>query len=73
MPCGFFNRCVSNVTVPHGQGNNSKTAGMGEKLETEGGTAQIAAIAAISTLVLMAAILPFLIWSLSGRKGKFHI
>lgn len=70
---GFFNRCILNVTVPPGQGNNSKTEDMGEKWETEIGAAQIAAIAVISTLVLIAAILPFLIWSLLGGKGKFHI
>lgn len=46
---------------------------MGETWETGSGTAQIAAIAVVSTLVLMAAILPFLIWSLLGGKGKFHI
>lgn len=46
---------------------------MGEKWRTESGPAQIAAIAVITTLVLMAAILPFLIWSLLGGKGKFHI
>lgn len=48
---------------------------MEEEREPESGAGQIAAIAVISTLVLMAAILPFLIWSLLGGKGKgkFHI
>lgn len=76
MPCGvFFNLCILNVTVPSGQGNDSKTEDMEEKGKPLSGAGQIAAIAVISTLVLMAAILPFLIWSLLGGKGKgkFHI
>ncbi|TNM87813.1 hypothetical protein fugu_006034 [Takifugu bimaculatus] len=61
---------ATNCIVPPGQGNNSETEDMGEKWETGSGTAQIAAIAVVSTLVLMAAILPFLIWSLLGGKEK---
>lgn len=67
----FYNSFILNVTVHPGLGNNAKTGDRGKMKEST--NTEIAAVLVISTVVLVAAILPILIWRLYGVKGKFDM
>lgn len=66
---GFY-YWILNVAVPPSLRNSTEPEDEDGKLKTD---AQILAIIAVSAIVLMAAVLPCLIWSLFGVKGKFYI
>lgn len=63
---------IWNVAVPPGLTNSSAPEDEGEDWEPKT-DAQFVAIVAVSAIVLTAAVVPCLIWSLLGVKGNFYI